>query len=355
MITVKAPGKLYIAGEYAVVEPGCPAILVGLNRYVYATIEDSLGQGTIASKQYNQVLNWMRNGTELSLKQDIKPFEYILSAIRIVEQYAHESGTKLKLYHLSIDSELDSSDGKKYGLGSSAAVTVVTVKALCNYYHLAVTQNDIFKLAALAHFAVQGNGSLGDVAASVFGGWISYYSFDRQWLLEASQHFSLTELLQKDWPGLKITPLPIPNNLKLLIGWTGSPASTSKLIDKVNPSKEERHQKYRAFIHESTQCVEKIIQAFKTKNLAEIQQGLRKNRQLLADLHQITGVEIETSALKYLIESAEKFGGAAKTSGAGGGDCGIVIIDKKKPIATLLELWQNHHILPLDLKVSFDV
>ena len=41
LIKVKAPGKLYIAGEYAVVETGCPAILVGLNKYVYVSIEDS--------------------------------------------------------------------------------------------------------------------------------------------------------------------------------------------------------------------------------------------------------------------------------------------------------------------------
>ena len=47
MITVKAPGKLYIAGEYAVVEPGCPAILVGLNRYVYATIEGLKNMQTV--------------------------------------------------------------------------------------------------------------------------------------------------------------------------------------------------------------------------------------------------------------------------------------------------------------------
>lgn len=34
MITVKAPGKLYIAGEYAVVESGFPAIIVALDQFV---------------------------------------------------------------------------------------------------------------------------------------------------------------------------------------------------------------------------------------------------------------------------------------------------------------------------------
>ena len=36
LITVKAPGKLYIAGEYAVVESGYPAIIVALNQFVTA-------------------------------------------------------------------------------------------------------------------------------------------------------------------------------------------------------------------------------------------------------------------------------------------------------------------------------
>ena len=41
MIQVKAPGKLYIAGEYAVTEPGYKSILIAVNRFVTATIEAS--------------------------------------------------------------------------------------------------------------------------------------------------------------------------------------------------------------------------------------------------------------------------------------------------------------------------
>ncbi len=41
MPTVKAPGKLYIAGEYAVVEPGQPAILIAVDQFVYATISQA--------------------------------------------------------------------------------------------------------------------------------------------------------------------------------------------------------------------------------------------------------------------------------------------------------------------------
>lgn len=105
-----------------------------------------------------------------------------------------------------------------------------------------MTLDQLFKLAAIAHFEVQGNGSLGDIATSVFGGWLEYHSFDRQWLKTARHNYSLSELLAKNWPGLKIKSLPVFDRLNLLIGWTGSPASTSNLVDKVELSKEERRK-----------------------------------------------------------------------------------------------------------------
>ena len=38
MIEVTAPGKLYIAGEYAVVEPGHPAIIVAIDQFISVSI-----------------------------------------------------------------------------------------------------------------------------------------------------------------------------------------------------------------------------------------------------------------------------------------------------------------------------
>lgn len=40
-LQVKIPGKLYVAGEYAVVESGHTAILTAVNRYITLTLEDS--------------------------------------------------------------------------------------------------------------------------------------------------------------------------------------------------------------------------------------------------------------------------------------------------------------------------
>lgn len=161
MITEKAPGKLYIAGEYAVVENGYPAVLVALDQFVTCTIKESAREmGQIFSRQYhNNQLLWRRMGDQMVVDKRDNPFSYILSAIKVTEEYARQFERELRIYDLQIDSQLDSQNGRKYGLGSSAAVTVATVKALCRFYNLPVTKDEIFKLAAIAHFEVQGNGS----------------------------------------------------------------------------------------------------------------------------------------------------------------------------------------------------
>lgn len=352
MITVKAPGKLYIAGEYAVVENGYPAIIVALNQFVTCSVQESRDFGSIVSRQYNEnSIYWRRLGDEMIFDNRDNPFHYILSAIKTTEDYARSLGRSLSVYHLKIDSDLDSEDGKKFGLGSSAAVTVATVKALCKFYDLPVDKNKLFKLAAIAHFDVQGNGSLGDIAASVYGGWIAYHSFDRQWLAVQRKTTDLATLVDLDWPNLQIEILTPPSNLQLLIGWTGSPASTSTLVDKIALAKAKEQADYQTFLADSKKCIQKMIDGFHEGSLDAIQTGIRYNRRLLQKLTGFSGVTIETPLLKRLCQVAEEFGGAAKSSGAGGGDCGIVAIDNSIDLSSLIKNWEKEKIERLNLAV----
>ena len=355
LITEKAPGKLYIAGEYAVVENGYPAILVALDQFVTCSIKESDREmGQIFSRQYhNDQLLWRRMGDQMVVDKRDNPFSYILSAIQVTEEYARSFERELRIYDLQIDSQLDSKNGRKYGLGSSAAVTVATVKALCRFYNLPVTKDEIFKLAAIAHFEVQGNGSLGDVAASVYGGWISYHSFDRQWLAQQRKYLDIKSLIDLPWPDLKIESLHAPKNLELLIGWTGKPASTSQLVDKISLFKARRQDEYHHFLDESKACIQRMVDGFHRQDLESIKREIRYNRDLLKQLGNNSGVDIETPVLHKLCQIAEKFGGAAKTSGAGGGDCGIVAIDRSADFKSVLKSWTSNHIEQLPLNVHF--
>ena len=136
-----------------------------------------------------------------------------------------------------------------------------------------------------------------------------------------------------------------------MIGWTGSPASTSNLVNEVALSKEERQRKYDYFLEQSMLCVSQMIVAFKQQDLEMIMQQLARDRELLRSLETFSQVTIETPKLHQLITLAQKFGGQAKTSGAGGGDCGIAILAKERPLNELLSAWRQAGITPLPFNI----
>lgn len=349
MISVKAPGKLYIAGEYAVVESGTPAIIAAVDQYITATIKESESKyGQINSDQYDNPIKWNIENDSLHLLDDDESFAYVISAMKVMNDYISELNINKKLFDIELNSTLNSTDGKKYGLGSSAAVTVVIVKAINKFYDLNLSPLQIFKLSAIAHLKVQGNGSLGDVAASSFGGWISYSSFDKEWLKNSS--LSILEIINTSWPDLFISPLTPPSDLKLLIGWTGTPASTHNLLDQVK--KDSNAGTYNQFIESSKKCIFKMIDGFEKKDIEVIKQQIRENRKIIKSLSTSTGVDIETNQLSNLCEIVESYNGAGKSSGAGGGDCGIAIIEENDSIKLIENEWRRNNIIPLHLNIA---
>lgn len=353
LITEQAPGKLYIAGEYAVLEQNCPAILVAVNQFIRVSITKSKSStGSIHSKQYSQdSIHWVRRGAKMVIDNRDNPFEYILSAINLTERFCLEQHIKLRVYDLHVNSDLDSADGKKYGLGSSAAVTVATVKAILRFYNVPFSNELVYKLSAISHYSVQGNGSAGDIAASVYGGWIAYQTFDKKWLKRELTQKSLSEVVDEAWPGLKIQLLTPPEGMNLLIGWSQKPASTSRLVDETNANKAALNVEYKHFFQQSRKCVLRMIDGFEQGNIDLIKMQIRENRKLLQHFAQINQIAIEIPRLSKLINIAESFGGAAKTSGAGNGDCGIVITDEQTNVNELDQQWRKNNVLPLDLHV----
>ena len=52
-----------------------------------------------------------------------------------------------------------------------------------------------------------------------------------------------------------------------------------------------------------------------------------------------------------LCSVAEKYGGAAKTSGAGGGDCGITIINSDINKKLIYQEWLENEVKPLEFNI----
>ncbi|EOD8568238.1 phosphomevalonate kinase [Staphylococcus aureus] len=354
MIQVKAPGKLYIAGEYAVTEPGYKSVLIALDRFVTATIEEAdQYKGTIHSKAlHHNPVTFSRDEDSIVISDThaAKQLNYVVTAIEIFEQYAKSCDIAMKHFHLTIDSNLDDSNGHKYGLGSSAAVLVSVIKVLNEFYDMKLSNLYIYKLAVIANMKLQSLSSCGDIAVSVYSGWLAYSTFDHEWVKHQIEDTTVEEVLIKNWPGLHIEPLQAPENMEVLIGWTGSPASSPHFVSEVKRLKSDPSF-YGDFLEDSHRCVEKLIHAFKTNNIKGVQKMVRQNRTIIQRMDKEATVDIETEKLKYLCDIAEKYHGASKTSGAGGGDCGITIINKDVDKEKIYDEWTKHGIKPLKFNI----
>ena len=66
-----------------------------------------------------------------------------------------------------------------------------------------------------------------------------------------------------------------------MIGWTGSPASTSRLVDKISLFKARQQDKYHHFLEESKACIQRMIEGFHQADLDVIKREILQNRELL--------------------------------------------------------------------------
>jgi phosphomevalonate kinase len=192
------------------------------------------------------------------------------------------------------------------------------------------------------------------VAASTYGGWLRYSSFNAEWLQGRLQRGEpLYKLLNERWPFLSVSRLPdVPADLCLCVGWTGEPAATGPLIERVRHLRDRDPLAYGDFLADSHRAVDDLVTGIVEDNPHQVLDALSRNRQALADLGSNAGVAIETSALHELNRWAEICGGAAKPSGAGGGDCGIALIFGEQRAKSLEAAWHRVNLEPLRLQVA---
>src|SRR5699024_4970123 len=98
---------------------------------------------------------------------------------------------------------------------------------------------------------------------------------------------------------------------------------------------------YRRFLEESNSYVSELVRALTEHDPARALDALRAGRELLQGLGATVGIEIETPALTHLIRAAEQIGAAGKVSGAGGGDCGIVLAPHGADTGPMLGDWER--------------
>ena len=351
-MTIKVPGKLMVAGEFAVLMPNQHLAVTAVDRFVYATIEDATERELTLEDFGLKHLRWNYEQGKITVDLDDERLSFVKEAMEVTCTYLKELGVGIDAFHLSIRSELDDESGIKYGLGSSAAVVSAVVTAIMTrFLKEEPDRNVIFKLAAIAHVKTQGNGSGADIAASVYGGILEYSSFQAEWLQEKYEKASsISELLAEDWVYLSLKPIELPANVYFCVGWTGKPASTTKLVDIILKLKETNPTQFDTFLQNSEKAVHTLLKGLEEANLSLLFEGVKANRRALAEVGEQANAPVETPLLATLSDLAEKLGGAGKPSGAGGGDCGIAFMSTAEQAKNLFEAWELAGIKPLTLK-----
>ncbi|CAM3044959.1 phosphomevalonate kinase [Filibacter tadaridae] len=352
---IRVPGKLFIAGEYAILEPRGQSIVVAVDRYIEATIKPcEVNRLSLPQLGLDSII-WTADGHTIHFSESSQKLRYVQYAITTFNQFLQERLVGLQPFSLTITSELDDVSGKKYGLGSSAAVVVTVITAMANLYEHYTgkpTALLIYKLSAIAHIQAQGNGSCADIAASTYGGWLHYTAFQSDWLLaELKDGTPLHSLMTMSWPNLEIMTITPPEELRLCVGWTGSDISTGPMINHIHHLQEHQPLLYSKFLDRSEKAVSRMVTGFKNKNYLEALSSLSQNREALKSLGEDGDVPIETPTLKRLIQIADKYGGG-KTSGSGGGDCGIAFVNEEHKAEQVYIEWLLEGIMPLRLSVS---
>ncbi|MFB1050216.1 phosphomevalonate kinase [Paraliobacillus sp. JSM ZJ581] len=347
---IKTPGKLLIAGEYAVTEPNQPGIVVAVNRYITVQIAESSHNRIDLPQLGLEDITWNYENGQVQFSISNNKLRFIHQAIQVVYRYLSNS---MVPFHLIVSSELDDASGKKYGLGSSAAIVVAVITAMLKLHKKQEpTEDEIFKLSSIAHFKTQGNGSCADIAASTYGGLLHYVAFDGAWLMsQLEQQLSVEEIVLIKWPMLFIERLQLPEGLQFCVGWTGEAAATAPMVNQIRSYQKKNKKSYHAFLKDSLSAVQLIVHGCKENKSELVIDGICRNRNVLRSISQLANVQIETPQLEILAEIAAAYG-CGKSSGAGGGDCGIAFVEGQEKSVQLSEAWQAAGIKALDLKPS---
>lgn len=359
---VRAPGKLLLLGEYAVLEEGIPAVAMAINKCIYCHIKES-NKIIFTSRRINiSKIQFEYKDKKVSLVSkydEIDVLSFSKNAMEITLRYLEEIGTPLKNFEINILSDLSNQFNVKYGFGSSAAVTVAIVGAILYLHGYDINKSNkdiIFKLSAISHFISQGSGSGVDVAASTYGGLFIYKSYTSDWMKRKIQNLnSISNLVKEEWKFFEVNKILVLMNIFFTIGWTGKAASTKHFLEhvkKVKNGNEEDIKFYLNFLKTTEKIVEAFIHGIKNGKKELINKSVAANRNLLKELALRANVEMETETLKYLIGVAKKMGFEAKFSGAGGGDCGYAVTYDKKTEKLIKKEWEKYGIHPLDLSIE---
>ncbi len=285
MTLASASGKAILFGEHAVVY-GQPAIAVPLSQIRTNVQVKTLDSGTtgilIDAPDINQSFWLHEAGRD----------DPLASAVRLT---LDELGVKAPLdVHLIIHSQLPIASG----LGSSAAVSVATIRALSDHLGKPLEVETISKIAYAAECLHHGTPSGIDNAVVAY---------------EKPVYF-----IREHKPEL----IPISTPLKLIIGDTGVSMRTTVPVNLLRERWEKDPGTYEGWFEEIGEIVKEARTMLETGSIKPLGTLMNRNQVLLEDMG------LSSLELQRLIRAAREAGAiGAKLSGAGMGGIMLALVE----------------------------
>jgi len=294
-MNASAPGKLFLVGEYAVLEGG-PALLVPVKQRAKVTIEASN-----SSQVISHTTTVEKHSPEEAL-QHYPLLQATMTELGCLEQ--------LQNAQLSLDTSEFFNRGVKLGLGSSAALTAALVKL----FQPDATANERLAKAFRCHLAFQnGIGSGADIALAAMDETIVFKR------------------------GESPIPVVLPDDLHMLAIWSGEPASTTGYVAAVNRWRKQNPDAYHSHINDLRNTAIECIYALEKNDSQRVLARIEQYDRHLERLSSVSGVNFYNQAHLEMRKKVELAHCAYKPSGAGGGDYGIAYSTDKQELLTLAD------------------
>lgn len=291
MVTVKVPGKLFLMGEYSVINGSTPALILPTQRMLFVTVKKS-DQWAFKSDLER---SWTAKSWADFYHNAFQDLQNILTVLKDVLDLT-------KPLSWTVESQLDDKE-HAYGLGSSGAFTVAMIKATTQFYHHDLTPFELFKWSVKSQITTAS--SYGDLAVSSF---------------QTPLYYRRPFIINETFDGFIITPFTMPlaydvihSKVKVKSG-----PYIDAFFDKI------KSQAVKAYIDATNKHIEAFI---KTPSTSIIEEASHAYLAMARHIHP----GIVSPVLEDILSWIQENGGVGKISGAGGGDNVLAFYPKKKP------------------------
>ena len=302
-VVSSAPGKLFITGEYAVLDCA-PAFVTAVDVRAVCKLRrvpDSDGRvWRVVTPPLSATPGVFRVVDGLP-EWDGEPIRLVDAAWRALSEEQRATLAR-SAWHVSLDTSAFFLKDRKLGLGSSAAALGALMGALWTVAGGLPEEPAAFATLKTAHHMFQGGGSGADLAATLAGGTILYRREPR---IAAS--------------------VAVPDGFDILPVWSGKSAATGEFLRKLAEFQQTSPDVFRerfAVLEKEAEEAGLAASAGDTEGFIE---AFDDSGAALRALGEAANLPIWSAEHENINAIVRQAGGVYKPSGAGGGDIGLAI------------------------------